>query len=225
MKKLNLALSLLVLALASPAARAEADDFYKVGPLEVREVMPTAEELYSDAIFTDLEIPQSPLAAIDWGTVTLIGEKVIKIIQAGKPVGNVKRDAVHVLPEGLNSWNQLGGWKAPATKVFSLTAKNYMGITVVDLRLKVSMNYGGSVDGRGRYLANVLVVPTSVYVLWGFNCDVWTEHHDPVNLGTRSSAVAGLGFDIRYRYGSALSEQIGTQDYFVSATGEIKELR
>ena len=201
-------------------------EFYRLQPLSVKEVVPTAAELYSDLLQPGPSEATGQLAisAIDWGTIQLIGEKLIQIVQAGKPVGNVTRDAVSVVPGGVRTWDQLSGWKAPITKVYSVTAKNYLNLTVIDLRLKVSAMYGGGINGRGQYLANVIVVPTSVYVLWGFSCDVWAEHRDPVNTGSESQPIAGLGFDIRYRYGSALNEQIGTQDYFVSGAGEIKEL-
>jgi len=207
-------------------ANQQDSDYYKVSDLSVQEVVPTAAELYSDFLVPTEVAPFQPeIQAIDWNAVVLLGEKLIDIIKAGKPVVNVRRDAVSVVPQGVNAWDQLGGWQAPNTKVYSVSAKNYLGITVVDLRLKVSAMYGGGINGKGKYLANVIVVPTSIYVLWGFNLDVWTENRAPVNLGNARAPVAGLGFDLRFRYGSALVEQVGAQDYFVSGTGEIKELQ
>lgn len=198
--------------------------FYSLAPISVQEVPPTPEELYSDYLPPiGVYPPLSPLD-IDWGTVNLIGQKVVEIIKAGRPVVNVRRDGVAVLPFGVTAWSQLGGWQLPVTKVYRVTATNYMNIAVVDLRLKVSASYGGGLDGRGKFLANVVVVPTSIQVMWGFSCDVWSEHHAPVNMGTQADPVAGLGFDLRYRYGSLLSETTGAQDYFVSGDGEIKEL-
>jgi hypothetical protein len=229
MKKLTIALSLFVLALNTLSARADDSalrsnpDFYRLSPLTIKEVVPTAEELYSDYLAPAAITPAPVFQTIDWATLNLIGQKIIQIIQAGKPVVNVKRDAVAVVPQGITAWSQLSGWQAPVTKVYSVTAKNYLGLTVVDLRLKVSANYGGGIDGRGKYLANLVVVPSSIYLLWGFSLDVWSEHQDPVNVGSSASPVAGLGFDLRFRYGSPLNETQGSQDYFVSGTGEIRE--
>lgn len=205
-------------------------EFYKLSPAVVREVVPTAAEIYGDY----LPFPEpSPapgtdslgIPGLDWGQLVTIGEKVIEIIKAGKPVVNVKRDAVAVVPMGVTAWSQLAGWQAPKTKVYQITAQNGFGINVVDMRLKVSMNYAGNIDGRGKFLANVIVVPSSISVMWGFSCDVWTEHQDPVNIGSLENPVAGLGFDIRYRYGSPFQEDVGTQDYFVSGSGEIREMQ
>lgn len=201
------------------------DPAYRVGPLEVREVVPTAEELYSDYLIPEQgDLPViTDLTKIDWSQVILIGEKVIEIIKEGKPVVNIRRDAVAAIPAGLNAWGELNGWQAPRTKVYSVTAKNYLGMTVVDLRLKVSAMWGGGMNGKGKYLANVIVVPSSIYVLWGFFLDVWTENREPVNSGTSKDPVAGLGFDIRFKYGNALNLQEGAQDYFIKGDGTIQE--
>ncbi|MGZ3705416.1 MAG: hypothetical protein ACXWP1_05545, partial [Bdellovibrionota bacterium] len=227
MKKIIIASSLTLLAiwggLTSGTAHAgNADsavpDYYRLQPAKVVEVPPTASELYSDAVLPN---PSSlpDLQTFDWGTITAIGEKVIEIVKAGKPVVNVTRDVVSVVPGGITDWSQMNGWQAPITKVYSVTAKNNLGMTVVDLRLKVSANCGGGLNGKGKFIANLVVVPTSIYVLWGFSADVFSEHQDPVNVGTSSNPVAGMGFDIRYKYGSPLVQQEGTADYFVSGDG------
>ncbi len=201
-------------------------NYYNVSGLTVQEVVPTPEELYSDFLIPSGVVPAPPMIqGIDWGQMILIGEKLIDIIKAGKPVVNVRRDAVAVVPQGVNAWEQLSHWQAPTTKVYSVTAKNYLGVTVVDMRLKVSAMYGGGMNGKGKFLANVIVVPSSIRVLWGFSLDVWTENRSPVNIGSVNNPVAGLGFDVRFRYGSALVEKVGAQDYFVSGDGKIKELQ
>jgi hypothetical protein len=217
----------LIALVSSATAFADDADYYKVSELTVREVVPTPAELYSDYLLpqTDVAPAPAPLQSIDWNAMVLIGEKLIEIVKAGKPVVNLRRDAVAVVPQGVTAWDQLSNWQAPNTKVYSVTSKNYLGLTVVDLRLKVSAMYGGGIDGKGKFLANVIVVPSSISVLWGFNLDVWTENRSPVNMGSAADPVAGLGFDLRFRYGSAVVEKVGAQDYFVTGTGEIKEMQ
>lgn len=229
MKIKNALVCLTAVVFSSVASFAHADQThvppaYRVGPLEVREVVPTPEELYSDFVAPEpVAASGAEFQSIDWNQVVLIGRQVIEIIKEGKPVVNVRRDAVAAVPAGVRAWEELNGWQAPRTKVYSVTAKNYLGLTVVDLRLKVSANWGGGMNGKGKYLANVVVVPSSIYVLWGFQCDVWTENREPVNAGTKANPVAGLGFDVRFKYGNALNVQEGTQDYFVKGDGTIQE--
>lgn len=229
MKLTNTLVCLIAVISSVTTARADQSELppaYRLQPLEIKEVVPTAAELYSEFLIPETVRPSSDLnSAIDWNAMILLGEKVIEIIKKGKPVVNVRRDAVAVVPSGVRAWEELGGWQAPVTKVYSVTAKNYLGLTVIDLRLKVSANYGGGINGKGRYIANAIVVPTSIYALWGFSVDVWSENREPVNTGSKDSPVAGLGFDIRFRYGNAINEQVGAQDYFVKGDGTIQELQ
>lgn len=209
------------------AVSAHADqktDYFTVRSVSVREVVPTATELYSN--FNEAAFANSNLRNtndIDWSQIELIGKKIIEIIKAGAPVIDIKRDVVHVVPGGITAWGQLGGWKIPVTKVYKVSAENSMGMQVADLRLKVSANWGGGVDGRGKYIANLNVVPSDVYAAWGYTIDVWAEHQDPVNLNTSADPVAGLGFDIRYRFTNLINMETGTQDFFVSGAGEISQ--
>ncbi len=226
----NITLLLGLLAVIPSAALAventESQDYYKVSAVTVEETVPTAEEIASGY----LAPTQPPVAflddaaTLDWNTLVLVGEKLIQIIQAGKPVVNIKRDAVAALPLGVTNWQDLAGWQAPSTKVYTVKVTNYLGMDVVDLRLKVSAMWGGNRGGRGQYLANVLVVPSSIRVLWGWNLDLWSENRDPVNSGTLEAPKAGLGFDIRYRVTTMINELNGTQDYFVTGDGNILAL-
>lgn len=228
MKKTYFVLSALALAAsvsAVSASAAESNDFYTLKPAVVKEVPPTPEELYSGSA----AIPQRPAPIlqgldIDFGSMIEIGEKVLQLIAEGRPVTNIQNQSVSVIPSGLSTWQQLNGWQPPVTKVYSVSVQNLMGMTVIDMRIKVSANWGGGLDGRGKFLANVTMVPSSVYVMWGFTCNVWADHQDPVNVGASDNPVAGLGFDIRWQWGNVVNMQTGTQDYFVSGDGVIKQL-
>ena len=222
-----------ILTLSAGVARADGNsadqqipDFYRLRPATVKEVVPTAAELYSDFIAPPVASKQAQLDAftLDWSTIVTIGEKIIQIVQAGKPVVNVTRDTISAVPGGVAAWTQLSGWQAPVTKVYSLTAENNLGMTIVDMRLKVSANTGGGIDGKGKFIANLVVVPSSIYVLWGFSADVFSEHQEAVNMGASDNPVAGMGFDIRYKYSSPIFTQQGTQSYFVSGDGVIKDI-
>lgn len=206
------------------AAKAEDQRSLEISSVTFTEVVPTAAELYSDALVktNKAAVLQSfDFTNLDWSQMVMIGEKIIEIVKAGAPVVNIKRDAVSVVPAGVQSWEQLSGWQAPVTKVYEVGAVNGWGMNVVKMRLKVSAMYGGGVDGRGQYVANVIIVPTELVVQWGFNVDLWSENRAPVNMGTLANPTAGLGFDIRYKVTSLLTQINGTQDYFITGKGEI----
>jgi hypothetical protein len=220
-------LSLVAFSAASYAADAKTEAYYKVSKVTVKEVVPTAAEIasgYVDMAAAPQEGLIEELANIDWNAMVLVGQKVIELVKAGAPVVNIKRDTVSVMPMGVQTWQQLAGWQAPVTKAYNVTITNYLGMNVVDLRLKVSGMWGGNVDGKGQYLANVMVVPASTRVLWGWTLDLWTENREPVNTGSVQAPRAGLGFDIRYKATTPLNELNGTQDYFITGDGKIQAL-
>lgn len=205
------------------AVDANADAYYQVSEVKFTEVVPTAEEIAAGYL-----LPNNPsadlledIAGLDWNTMVLLGQKFIELVKAGAPVLNVKRDAVAVVPQGVQAWQQLGGWQMPVTKVYQMSVVNGFGSNVVDVRVKVSAMWGGNVAGRGQYLANVLVVPANLQVMWGWSLDMWSENSDPVNTGSFEAPNAGLGFEVRYTAKSPLTEITGSQDYFVTGAGQI----
>lgn len=228
MKKLtNLLLVALTLTASVASASEVPADYYKADKVTVTEDIPTAAEIASGYIqpseFQNNGLLEE-LAGLDWNAMILVGQKVIELVKQGQAVVNIKRDAVSVMPMGVENWQQLGGWQAPVTKVYNVKVTNYLGMDVVDLRLKVSGMWGGNVNGKGQYLANVMVVPVSTRVLWGWTLDLWTENREPVNNGTLEAPRAGLGFDIRYKATTMLNELSGTQDYFITGDGNILAL-
>jgi len=225
MKALFFALVFAAPALAS-AHGPNTAAYHQVGGVSFTEVVPTAAEIASGYLEAPAFDSLSPLdlANVDWSQLILVGEKVIELVKRGAPVVNIKRSSVSVLPLGSQAWQQLAGWQVPVTRVYTLAVKNALGVTVVDLRLKVSSMWGGNFDGRGKYLANVQVLPVAVKVLWGWSLDLWTESQDPVNAGTKVDPIAGLGLELRYKIGTALNELNGTQDYYLTGDGKILEL-
>jgi hypothetical protein len=228
MKKLtNLLLVVFALSVSVASAAEVPADYYKAKNITVTEVVPTAAEIASGYLVPN-EFQNNglleELAGLDWNAMILVGQKVIELVKQGQAVVNIKRDTVSVMPMGVQNWQQLAGWQAPVTKVYNVKITNYLGMDVVDLRLKVSGMWGGNVEGKGQYLANVMVVPVSTRVLWGWTLDLWTENREPVNNGTLEAPRAGLGFDIRYKATTMLNELSGTQDYFITGDGNILAL-
>lgn len=229
MKKLALSLSLsLFLSAVSYADNTLADvasdsDAMKITSVSVVEEVPTADEIF-EGFLPQNDTPNAPDDGLpfDWDKLIRIGKELIEIIKANQPVVNIKRDAVHVVPASIQNWQELTGWQMPVVRVFRVQMKNAFGNVMVDVRLKASAMWGGNYRNRGRYLANVVVVPTQIVAQWGVTLDIWSENREPVNVGTMEQPVAGLGFDLRYRAKTWVSEVNGTQDYFITGNGEMR---
>lgn len=229
MTKFAFVLFALVSSAAFAGEETAPNDYYRVANVSVREVVPTAEEMAVGYLTLPLiETPKAGVldwvSTVDWNAMQLLGEKVLQIVKAGAPVVNIKRDTVAVVPAGVTAWQQLAGWQAPVVKAYEVKVTNYLGADVVDLRLKVSASWGGGIDGRGKYLANVQVVPSSTRVLWGWSLDLWTENQEPVNAGSFENPVAALGFEVRYKVTTMLNEMNGAQSYYITGAGEMLAL-
>jgi hypothetical protein len=97
-----------------------------------------------------------------------MGRKVWAIVEANKPVVSFEGNTANALPQGVTSWDALQGWAAPSSRLYTYTYKNGFRMNVVKFSFRVLYTHGGSVNGKGRYLANVNVVPASLDVLWGY---------------------------------------------------------
>jgi hypothetical protein len=156
--------------------------------------------------------------------MVIIGEKVIKLIEKGKVSVSVVRQTLSVVPQGVTLWTDLENWSpVPQQKVFRVDIRNAFCSVVANARLKVSFLYGGSHEGKGKFLSNVTMIPTSIYAgYWGTGFDLYTEFRDPVNIGTKANPVAALGFDVRYRFYSIFGTVEGAYDAFVNGKGVLQ---
>lgn len=238
MKKLALKSVLLVAFAVSPvtaafagqsAPEAQTNAYYQIKDVTVTEEIPTAAEIASGY----LEPQDRPelhtgvwddIVNGDWNAIVLVGKQLIEIVKANQAVVNIKSDVVHVVPKGVEDWQALSNWQMPVTKVFTMKVKNGFNMNPVEIRVKVSAMWGGSAGGKGQYLSNVTVVPTSTYTAWGWNLDMWTENGNPVNAGNTDAPVAALGFNIRYKIKTYFNEMNGAQDYYIKGDGTLTQM-
>ena len=65
----------------------------------------------------------------------------------------------------LDKFNELGGTQK--SDFYEVSYKNLFNLEVVNLRVRLQYTYGGSENGRGKYLANVSLVPAEINETWG----------------------------------------------------------
>src|SRR4051812_46731541 len=112
-------LILATVAVLAPVTSMHAEDidmakYLTVGSVEVTEVDSSGVRLFSDIGAPRDEAPGADFGLGDLNEADLIidkiinmGKKVWAIVEAGKPVVDVKVDVANALPEGLKSWQQL----------------------------------------------------------------------------------------------------------------------
>lgn len=154
-----------------------------------------------------------------------IGKKIWAIIEAGKPVSNIKMEAsANALPQGIKCWNELSSWKAPSVKSFSQSFKNGFGSEVIRFDFDVIYTHGGKLNGVGSYLTNVQVHPKNVSVMWGFKLNAGVEIPSLVNLGTDTDPIAGMQVDVKWEASSYFTHITQSVSIFVQGDGPSKIL-
>jgi hypothetical protein len=154
-----------------------------------------------------------------------IALRVWSIIQDNKAVLNVSRQNVKALPVlAKTDWTALTGWQPEHGLEFTMTVENLYGIDVISVSYVVSVIYGGSVKGVGKYIASARVIPRKIEVLWGFNMDVNVAEVAVQNIGSEKNPHAAITLDVGVTYGSILMQESFTNSYRVQGNGVIADL-
>ena len=156
-------------------------------------------------------------------TIVDLAFRVWGIIQANKPVANIDSIAANALPNlAKEHWEQVTGWKPERWAEFETTITNGLGMNVIELKYQVRFIYGGSVRGKGLYIASAQVMPTSIKVLWGFTLNVAVAVSSIINVGTEENPVAQIGLDVTQQYASTFTNQTKVNRYIMNAAGMLK---
>jgi len=171
--------------------------------------------------------PTNPLDLVDVivDKIINIGKKIWAIVDAGRPVVNLKYDTAHALPAGIKCWTDLEGWSAPQTKLYQAAYENGFGSTVVNYAFRVSFISGGSWKGQGDYITMATIQPTRVEVAWGFNFDAVATVPIVFNQGTRSAPIAGMQLVMNWQTRSPLKHIQEAESFFINGQGRLEHLK
>jgi hypothetical protein len=157
-------------------------------------------------------------AAIDWTQVINYAQKAWQFIQDNKAVSDYQRKYANALPGGVGSAFELSNWSAPNTRSYKIVYKNLLSVTILEFVYTVSYTYGGQYQGKGRYLDHITVLPTNVFVQWGWNFQASVSVPSIVNTGSSASPVAGASVELSYKL-KALNSVERTESFFVKGDG------
>lgn len=227
MKNVGLIVGLGLFLINSVPALAQNNPYYEIGKIKTElksvesRMVPEAElaQLASESSFTMPALTEGvdPMAIAD------IIFKIWDIIKDGKPVVNVQYKNVSALPNIANRhWEALTGWKEERSMVFGVSTENLYGMTTVDLEYKVKLIFGGSVRGKGQYIASARVVPSKVDVKWGYNLDVAVEVPSVINISTIEDPLAAINLDVTYKISTMLRSYSESNTYELRGNGLMK---
>jgi len=211
----------LLLAMTSPAFGAsntgatQDAQALRIQSVTVRETTPDAE-----AIAKVRALYATPrLAPVADG---LTGAPIWDIIVDNRPTIHTESHQASALPPSVQDWSRMMNWQGPMMKSYVIEARNFLGLKVVSIDYVVSGYYGGNLDGKGAYLANVTILPLKVWVAFGYSLNSRVEAGAPINVASQDAPVAGLPLDLVYSIGTILSRTEYRLMYFVTGDGQVQ---
>jgi len=222
-----------VVLVASAQAFAVDQDYFKIDQVVVHEIPATsgATELTNSQSFYSCDgqsLGQTqfdlPLAGLSIADITNIGKIAWNIVQAGKPVENIKLDTANALPRGVRCWVDMAGWKMPLTKAYHIQMTNSYGTNVVDYTYRIVMMSGGSLNGVGAYITNASFIVDNLKVAWGFTFNATAEIPAVFNMGTQQSPLAAMQMNMKWSVDSPVSHLEFTKAYLVRGDNQIVSL-
>lgn len=154
----------------------------------------------------------------------VLGSKIWKFVEANQPVVNVEGAYAHIVPNEVQNWEELENWSRPISAIYKATYKNLYGITVVDLGFRVTFTPRGTHNGRGKYIANLAVLPETVDVAWGYAVDAGAKIYEVINRGTVEDPVAAAQLSVSWKVKTILKTSSVNNSLFVEGDGTMTNL-
>lgn len=205
------------------------DPYFDIVSVDVQEVEPDYSKVYEVAPTDRAE--KSELGAVIMQARELIafGKEVWQIIEAGRPVSNhTAMSTITVLPKKEDGSAveplDMENWQLPSAKSYSVSYKNGFGMNVISFTYTVIFQYGGSFNGKGKYLTGVNVMADDISVAWGFNFEAQSQLVSITNVGSAANPVAAATLTIKYRAKSVIRDISSSETFFVTGSGRVGQL-
>lgn len=164
------------------------------------------------------------IVALGQGIVAL-GESVYKLVEKFRPVLNYSPITVVPLDPRTQkpvSPYALAGFSDPTIRTFRTICYNSLKNQVLKFEYSVWYSYGGNLDGKGKYLSSIIVVPSYVQLSPGWTLNSTMKVGGVTNHGTKKDPIAGVTLLVNYALSSTLGVVDKTDIIHIKANGEIK---
>lgn len=155
-----------------------------------------------------------------------LGEAIYTLVTKGRPKNTTTYAPISVVPKDPTTKEHvdlfdLEGFSIPVEKTY--VAKVYSGgKVVVNFTYKVMYSYGGSYNGTGKYLSNVIIIPGSVKTSFGWEFNAKMQLSGMMNHGTKANPVAGIMVTINYKMDSWSSSFERNDTVHITGNGQIR---
>lgn len=158
-----------------------------------------------------------------------LGEAIYELVKKGKPTNVTEYAPISVVPRDPTTKEiadifDMEGFSMPVEKNYVAKIKNGAGKEVVNFSYKVVYSYGGSYNGAGKYLTNVLIIPGSVRTTFGWEFNATMKLSGMMNHGTKADPVAGVMVTIKYQMNSWSSATERNDTIHITGRGQLKNM-
>lgn len=158
-----------------------------------------------------------------------LGEAIYELVKKGKPTNTTEYAPISVVPRDPVTKEyfdpfELENFSTPVEKNFVTKIKNSSGTEVVSFEYKVIYSHGGSLNGIGKYLTSVMIVPASVRTTFGWDFNASMKLGGIMNNGTKANPVAGVIINLKYQINSWSVAYERTDSIYINGRGEMKNM-
>lgn len=151
-----------------------------------------------------------------------LGEDIYKLVIKGKPHNSTTYAPISVVPkENGEAVDILSTeyWSEPVSRTYETVYENLYGVDVVTFKFTVIYSYGGSYNGKGRYLTAVQIIPEQVRTLFGFDFTATMKLGGIQNHGTRENPIAGATLLLESTINSVMVAHTDVYIFHVTGAG------
>jgi hypothetical protein len=116
----------------------------------------------------------------------------------------------------------LEGFSLPEERSFSALVKNGNDDVVVRFDYQLVYSYGGSYDGKGKYLTSVMIVPKAVKTTFGWDFNATMKLDAIMNHGSKENPIAGALVTMKYQMNSWTSSFERNDTIHITGNGQVK---
>lgn len=168
--------------------------------------------------------------------VVALGEAIYDLVNKGKPSNVTEYAPISVVPRDPNVPRdpsqplvyldpfELEGFSMPVEKNFMAKVKDFKGKEAVQFTYKVVYSYGGSYNGKGKYLTNVMIVPGSIKTGYGWEFNASMKPAMIMNHGTKDDPIAGVMLTIKYQMNGMRTAHERNDTIHITGAGQLKNL-
>ena len=161
--------------------------------------------------------------------VVALGESIYELVKKGRPTNVTEYAPISVVPRDPMSKEyvepfDMEGFSFPVEKSYVARVKDGTGREAVTFNYKVIYSYGGSYNGVGKYLTNVIIIPGSVVTRFGWDFNASMKLSGIMNHGSKANPVAGVMVTIKYQMNSFASAFERNDTVHITGNGEIRSL-